>query len=677
MRRLLAVVTACLLALGVLTAPRAQASTEDPSLAPTPYMGWNTYYGKVNPTEADVLAVARSMIDRGLVAAGYDIVWLDGGWTTNPVRDADGRPAVDPKKFPNGMKAFTDKIHAMGLRVGIYTDAGPQNSGCALGSLDHAQLDANTFAEWGFDAVKIDFLCGWTAKVDPQEAMTKVATAMHNNSSGRPMIVNICNPVTSPYWGDYPEDQQSIGTWAYASKIAESWRTFTDVGFQGSILFSDVLRNYDANARHPEVAGPGHFSDPDYLGPELGMSTTEFRTQMSLWAIAAAPLVIGSDPRKLSDESIAILTDPDVLAVDQDRLGIQGTRLGDAGTTEVWVKPLADGSKAVALLNRGDVPAEVATTGSALGFGDSRLRIKDLWTDQVSDSLGKVRATVPAHGTVLLKVAPTTGKPGAPRVHVATPTVTAVDGAAVPTASEALIGAGSTVTVKVVLTNDGNQPLKQVDLDVALPEGWTATEPASVKVLAPGKSVTFTVTLKVPADAALGTQSVRFSPTASGQSVGDPAALPVLVAPTAPTGTTNLAHHPWVSATSGWMKPTIDRSVGGWTPLVVNGVTYTTGIGVASVSEIRWFLDAKCSRLTGLAGIDDAVKFGPEGATVTYTILGDGKVLWQTDVVRRDELQKFSVDVTGVRDLRLVVGDAGDTGYNDRANWMNLEATCG
>src|SRR5690606_35495241 len=125
------------------------------------------------------------------------------------------------------------------------------------------------------------------------------------------------------------------------------------------IRYQDVLRNFDANARHPEVAGPGHFSDPDYLGPELGMTKEEFRTQMSLWSVAAAPLVISSDPRTLSQESLDVLLDDDVHAIDQDRLGIQGTRVGTPGTTVAGAKPLADASVSVALLNRGDAPAEV------------------------------------------------------------------------------------------------------------------------------------------------------------------------------------------------------------------------------------------------------------------------------------------------------------------------------
>jgi hypothetical protein len=252
-------------------------------------MGWNTYYGLGGDFDEDeVKEVADALVDRGLAEAGYDIVWLDGGWTAKTPRDDDGNLVADPDRFPSGMKALTDYIHGKGLRAGIYTEAGPYIPGtCGLGSHGYYQEDADLFAEWEFDAVKVDFLCGIAGGLDPKSAFTEFAEALRNNSSDRPMIFNLCNPVTSPDWGDYPEELQSIYSWSYAPDIAQSWRTYTDVGFVGFIRFPDVLRNFDANAAHPEVAGPGHWNDPDYLGPELGMTPEEFRTQMSLWSVAA------------------------------------------------------------------------------------------------------------------------------------------------------------------------------------------------------------------------------------------------------------------------------------------------------------------------------------------------------------------------------------------------------
>jgi alpha-galactosidase len=256
MKRLLGGVIAAALMLGGVvstTTPAVAAQATAPVLSPTPYMGWNTYYGLGGDfTEDTIKSVADSLVSRGLAKAGYDIVWLDGGWQADQSRSAAGDLVPNPAKFPNGLKPLVDYIHSKGLKAGIYTDAGPYIPGkCGLGSGGYYQHDADTFAAWGFDAVKVDYLCGIAANLDPKTVYTEFAQALRNNASHRPMIFNLCNPVTSPDWGNYPESQQSINSWSYAPGIAQSWRTYTDVGFQGDIKFKDVLRNYDANARHP------------------------------------------------------------------------------------------------------------------------------------------------------------------------------------------------------------------------------------------------------------------------------------------------------------------------------------------------------------------------------------------------------------------------------------------
>lgn len=665
----------------VAPAARAGAApTSGSGPSPTPYQGWNTYYGLGGDFTADeVLDVADFLVSSGLADAGYDIVWLDGGWQADVPRGADGRLQGDAERFPDGMAALADEIHDRGLRAGIYTDAGPYIPGtCGLGSGGHYQTDADTFAEWGYDAVKVDFLCGITADLDPREAFTAFARALRDNSSGREMIFNLCNPVTSPDWGDYPEEQQSTWSWTYAPGIAESWRTYTDVGFVGQIQFKDVLRNFDANARHPEVAGPGHFSDPDYLGPELGMTTEEFRTQMSLWTIAAAPLVISSDPRTLSQESMDILLDEDVLAIDQDPLGVQGTRVGAAGTTETWAKPLADGSVAVALLNRGDRAAEVATTARDLGLRGRSFEVLDTWTDARTQSAGTVRAAVPAHGTALLRVTPSRVG-GAPRLVAAPPVVTAVGTDDIAPTTDVLAAAGDELTASVTLHNDGSTAVRDPRVALGVPEGWTARPVGGTpRTVRPGASATVSFALSVPSGTATGGYDV----TAAVSSPGGPALTTpparVTVAPAPPAGAdVALSRHPWVSATSGWMEPTVDQSVGGGSPLTVAGVVHPTGIGVASPSAVRYYLGGACTALTGSAGIDDVVgTVGPEGGTATFDVVGDGQTLWSSGTVERGTAVAFDVDVTGVRDLTLRVGDASDGGYNDRADWLSLSAAC-
>jgi alpha-galactosidase len=652
-------------------------------LSPTPYMGWNTYYGLGGDfTDATIRSVADSLVSRGLKKAGYDIVWLDGGWQADESRSAAGDLQPNPAKFPNGLKPLVDYIHSKGLKAGIYTDAGPYIPGrCGLGSGGYYQRDADQFAAWGFDAVKVDYLCGIAANLDPKTVFTEFAQALRNNASHRPMIFNLCNPVTSPDWGNYPESQQSIFSWSYAPAIAQSWRTYTDVGFQGDIKFKDVLRNYDANARHPEVVKPGAFSDPDYLAPELGMSDEEFRTQLTLWAVAAAPLVVGSDIRKLSATTIGMLTDPDVVGINQDRAAVQAVRVGAAGTTETWVKRLADGSRAVVLLNRGDSAKTLTTTAKAVGLSGSRFTLKNAWTNSVTESAGTISAAVPAHGTALFRVAPATGLPGIPHVTAGIPQVTKVGTDSQPDGVAPVVAGGDELTAQVVVRNDGLVPVLKPAVALTGGTGWTVKSLTKAPdLLAGGKQVTFTFTVKLAAGAAPGNEALTASTTYEAIGYGtqrQTTVSPVVVAPAPPSGTAELSHHPWIVATSGWMSPTVDESVGGGSPISLVSQTYPTGIGVASPSTVRYYLGKACSRLTATVGIDDAVRnVGPEGGTSTFQVVGDGKVLFDSGVIDRDHPKPVDVDLTGVRVLDLLVGDAGDGGYNDRADWAAPTATC-
>ncbi|GAB3949836.1 NPCBM/NEW2 domain-containing protein [Kribbella albertanoniae] len=676
--------TAAVAAQATAAQSTAAPATTAPVLSPTPYQGWNTYYGLGGDfTEDSIKSVADSLVSRGLAKAGYDIVWLDGGWQADQSRSAAGDLVPNPAKFPNGLKPLVDYIHGKGLKAGIYTDAGPYIPGkCGLGSGGYYQRDADQFAAWGFDAVKVDYLCGIAADLDPKTVFTEFAQALRNNASGRPMIFNLCNPVTSPDWGNYPESQQSINSWTYAPGIAQSWRTYTDVGFQGDIKFKDVLRNYDANARHPEVVKPGAFSDPDYLAPELGMSDEEFRSQLTLWAVAAAPLVIGSDVRKLSATTVSMLTDPDVLAINQDKAAVQAVRVGAAGTTETWVKRLADGSRAVVLLNRGDSARTLTTTAKAVGLSGARFTLKNAWTNKVTESAGTISAAVPAHGTALFRVSPAVGIPGASHVTAGIPQVTKVGTDVQPEGAAPVVAGGDELTVQVAVRNDGLLPVLKPAVTLAGGTGWTVKSLSTAPMfIASGKQATFGFTVKLPADAAPGTASLTAATSYEAVGYGvqrlTTSLSPVVVAPLPPDGTVTLSHHQWITATSGWMSPAIDESVGGGNPIKLTGTTYPTGIGVASPSLVRYYLGKACTRLSGTVGIDDVVgNVGPDGGTATFQVVGDGKVLFDSGVVDRFSPKPFDVDLTNVRVLDLVVGDAGDGGYNDRADWAAPTATC-
>ncbi len=379
-------------------------------LAAVPYMGWNTYYGVGGIfDEQTILSVARSLLDRGLAKAGYRIVWLDFGWAGG-ARDSHGELIVDRRQWPHGLRWLTGWLHSRGLSAGVYTDAGA--SGCyglGVGSLGHYQQDANAFAAWGFDAVKVDFCGAGQAGLAPQPAFAAFARALAANASHRRMLLNVDN-----FWvpgqidGTHPSFADSAyGNYRWAPRIAQSWRTDTDIGFTGKIQFADVLRNLDHDAAHPGSARPGAWNDPDYLGPELGMTAGEARAQLSMWAMVAAPLILGSDPRKLSAATVRMLCNPRVIAIDQDRLGIQGRPVSAQGLGQVWVKPLAGGARAVTLLNRGSGALRIGASAAELGLPRARsYQLQDLWAGTLKTTSGTISARVPPHSAALYRVTP-------------------------------------------------------------------------------------------------------------------------------------------------------------------------------------------------------------------------------------------------------------------------------
>jgi alpha-galactosidase len=391
----------------------APTGKSTPVLAAVPYMGWNTYYGVGGIfDERTIISVAESLLHRGLARAGYRIVWLDFGWASGK-RDRSGELVVDRHQWPHGLRWLTAWLHRHGLLAGIYTDAG--ESGChgqGVGSLGHYQQDADRFAAWGFDAVKVDFCGAGQAGLVPRPAYRRFAKAIANNSSHRKMLLNVCN-----FWvpgqinGTLPTYANSAyASYRWAPRIAESWRTDTDIGFTHDIQFVNVLRNLDHDAAHPTAAGPGHWNDPDYLGPGLGMTSSEAQAQFSMWAIVAAPLILGSDPRALSPETIKMLENRQVIAVDQDPLGIQGTVVKQEGSGQVWSKPLSGERAAVALLNRAAVALQITTTASQAGLRSAaHYTVHDLWVGTTERTTGEISAMVPPDSVVLYRVTPVPG----------------------------------------------------------------------------------------------------------------------------------------------------------------------------------------------------------------------------------------------------------------------------
>ncbi|MEV0209341.1 glycoside hydrolase family 27 protein [Streptomyces sp. NPDC050788] len=427
----LAATAAIATVLTVTAAPTATAQSAvdqgapayyDSGLAPTPYMGWNTYYGLGAPTEKEVRAAADKLVSSGLRDAGYDIVWLDGGWQADNPRDAQGRLTANPERFPSGIPSLVSYLHKRGLRAGIYTDAGTYDGGksCGLGSRGYYDQDAKQFAAWKFDAVKVDFLCGIGAKLDPGPAFKEFSDAVAK--SGRKMLLNLCNPLTDDWGLPHTPEQDAHNTYVYGPTTADSWRTGTDIawGTPSPGQWPNILRNMDANAWHPEAQGPGHYNDPDYLIPMRKMTDgtyeltqEESTSQFVMWAEMGSPLVLGSDPRTLSDSMLRTLRNPEIIAVDQDPLAIQGVRVATDSVGDVYSKVLqGHGRRAVVLLNRSDRPAERTVKFADAGLG-GKVHVRDLRAraDRGTHT-GSYTVEVPAHGTAFLKLTGTDAVPG-------------------------------------------------------------------------------------------------------------------------------------------------------------------------------------------------------------------------------------------------------------------------
>jgi alpha-galactosidase len=372
-------------------------------LALTPPMGWSSWNTlKKNPTEAVIKQIADAMVATGLKDAGYLYVNVDDFWSTG--RDANGKIIVDTIKFPDGMKALADYIHSKGLKAGIYTNIGSKTDYPTLASGGYYQQDMNTFAEWGYDYVKVDvnFAPVRTAAAYKKE-FTEVAKAILN--TGRPMVFSICNQGGRDYesWAPY---------------IGNSWRVGPDIDHtpKEKKQWDGVIYELDLSAAHPEIAGPGHWNDADMMlvgvGSDNGrlavMNTEEMRSHFSMWCMIASPLMLGNDLRSVSKEVLSILKNKEVIAISQDSLGMQGVlSYEQAPGLQVWTKKLqsVSGEKyAIALFNRLDNPAKITLYFNRLKLNRHN-KIRDVWSHKnVRDSLNNYAFDVPGHGVKLLLI---------------------------------------------------------------------------------------------------------------------------------------------------------------------------------------------------------------------------------------------------------------------------------
>ncbi|HTY82726.1 MAG TPA: glycoside hydrolase family 27 protein [Silvibacterium sp.] len=364
------------------------------SLAATPPMGWNSWnHFHRNVDDKIIRAQADAMVSSGMRDAGYIYVNIDDTWQGE--RDAQGN--IQPNsKFPD-MKALADYVHSKGLKIGIYSSPGDKTCAGYAGSLGHEEQDAATYAAWGMDYLKYD-LCGLRTQLKaaptPEaahkimvDAYIKMRDALRK--TGRPIVYSLCQ---------YGDD----AVWRWGTDVGGNlWRTTGDINDH----YARMAEIGFSQAGLARFAGPGHWNDPDMLEVgNGGMNEEEYRQHMSLWAILAAPLLAGNDLSTMTPETTAMLTNREVIAIDQDSLGKQGDRVTAEGPLEIWAKPLADGSKAVGVFNRQPGALSMTVDFRQLGFKGT-VHVRDIW--QAKD-LGAMKdtytVTVPPHGVVLLRV---------------------------------------------------------------------------------------------------------------------------------------------------------------------------------------------------------------------------------------------------------------------------------
>ncbi len=405
---------------------------------PLPPMGWGSWNSFSNTIDSKiVVSQAHAIISTGMLAAGYKYMLMDEGWWIGK-RDSKGNIIVDPRQWPalrpgekpGDMRNIVRFLHRLGLKAGIYTDAGP--FGCSFpypdigphrpgtGSLGHYDQDMLRFAQQGFDYIKVDWCGGNARNLDPATQYTQIGRALERARAvtGHSLFFSICE------WGN-----QSPWTWApgIADMHGVMWRTGGDISWPivdvpseagRRVSLQNVLNNFSAGI-HPEAQHTGYYNDLDMMIVGMrGMSLSDDRVHMSLWAISGAPLIVGADLTKLTKAQAAVLTNRDAVAIDQDPMGVQCIQVGrGAPGLQVWAKPMAGaGVRAVVLLNRTPHAAPIIVRWSGIGLrSQTRAFVKNVWSPRNSGMhTAAFTATVPAHDADLLIVS---GKAAAPLTY--------------------------------------------------------------------------------------------------------------------------------------------------------------------------------------------------------------------------------------------------------------------
>ncbi|MFB9681097.1 glycoside hydrolase family 27 protein [Streptosporangium vulgare] len=462
-----------LAALAVALTPATQAQALENGVARTPPMGWNTWntFG-CNINETLIKQTADAMVSNGMRDLGYQYVVVDDCWM-NSNRDSAGNLQPNLSRFPSGMKALGDYLHARGLKFGIYQ--APLDKTCAqyfgsypgaTGSLNHEVQDAQQFAAWGVDYLKHDW-CSPTGTIDDQvRIFAKMRDALA--ATGRPILYSI-NPnsihdKTGPRrnWGDI------ANIWRTTEDITNKWDTGQTngypMGIQNIVNVTVPLASY---------AKPGQFNDPDMMEVGRGgMNDTEMRSHFALWAMMASPLIAGNDVRNMDSATSTIMKNQNLIAINQDTLGLQATQVSNDGTRRILAKRLSNGDVAVALFNQGGSTTTISTTASAIGLSGNSFGLREAWSNAVTSTTGNISASVPAHGTVVYRVSGGTPNPDP------TPTPTPTSSTTTP-----IRGVGSNRCLDVTGASQTNGTLVVIwDCNGQSNQQWTSTAAGELRV---------------------------------------------------------------------------------------------------------------------------------------------------------------------------------------------------
>lgn len=670
----------------------------DNGLAVTPPMGFNDWnaFG-CNVSAKLIEETADAMVANGMKDAGYTYVTMDDCWMAGQEqprntdarvqagRDANGTLVPDPTNFPDGIKVVADYVHARGLKLGIYEDAGTATCQGLAGSYGHEAQDAQTFAAWGVDYLKYDFCNYPTTGEFAGKTKTEIAQTLYARmrdalaATGRPIVFSMSLAL---------ETDLQQQTWA--SPLGNLWRTTADI----SDKWESVVSIFHQNVQYAQYASPGAWNDPDMLEVgNGGMTDTEYRSHFSLWAMMAAPLIAGTDLRTASAATLAIYNNTDVIAVDQDSLGVQGTVLASDGTHWTLTKPLANGDKAILFFNEGSTPAfeqmSLASLGRYVAYlpaivqnatntsatSQAAFQVRDLWAHTDSTVANTLSAWVPPHGVALFRVSSgTSSSDVAPHVSFG------------GSASPDFVPQGTSTTVTAQLTNDGAQVVDNIQVALTAPSGWTVTQDMRASSSVSATSTTkASWTVAVPTGAVTGTTTLTVTGTYRVGNSGTTTTtntLSIVVPPSAPTASAYLSDLAWVSA-----KGTVERdhSVPPFAPpgsppgapgtITIAGTAYTKGLGTQQGSDIQYYLGGQCSTLTAVAGVDDSAQAFAGTPSAEFQIVVDGNVVFDQTIAKGTAVN-INQPLTGAHVVNLVVVSSSSFA-STAADWADAHVTCG